>query len=72
MNLALKDGGISVSINLGSGTLNTGIGLGGSVRFDDDQWHHVSLKRVAQKVRNSVHQSFFDTIKTVIVHFFTY
>ena len=63
LNLALKDGGISVSINLGSGTLNTGIGLGGSVRFDDDQWHHVSLKRVAQKVRKSVHQSFFSTTK---------
>ena len=72
LNLALKEGGISVSINLGSGTLNTGIGLGGSVRFDDDQWHHVSLKRVAQKVRSSAHHSFFCTTKTVVVHFLTY
>ena len=22
-----------------------------TVRFDDDQWHHVSIKRVAQEVR---------------------
>ena len=55
LNLALKDGGISLSINLGSGTLDTGIGQISSdkkksVRFDDDQWHHVYIKRVAQEV----------------------
>jgi hypothetical protein len=55
LNLALKDGGISLSINLGSGTLDTGIGQISkdkkkTVRFDDDQWHHVSIKRVAQEV----------------------
>ena len=72
LNLAMKDGGISLSINLGSGTLNTGIGLGGSVRFDDDQWHHVSVKRVAQKVRNCVHHHFFLNITNVIVNSFMY
>ena len=55
LNLALKDGGISLSINLGSGTLDTGIGQISkgekkTVRFDDDQWHHVSIKRVTQEV----------------------
>ena len=55
LNLALKDGGISLSINLGSGTLDTGIGQISSdkkksVRFDDDQWHHVYIKRIAQEV----------------------
>lgn len=45
-----------MSINLGSGTLDTGIGQISkdkkkTVRFDDDQWHHVSIKRVAQEVR---------------------
>ena len=55
LNLALKDGGISLSINLGSGTLDTGIGQISkdekkTVRFDDDQWHHISIKRVAQEV----------------------
>ena len=44
-----------MSINLGSGTLDTGIGQISSdkkksVRFDDDQWHHVYIKRVAQEV----------------------
>ena len=56
LNLALKDGGISLSINLGSGTLDTGIGQISkdkkkTLRFDDDQWHHVSIKRIAQEVR---------------------
>ena len=55
LNLALKDGGISLSINLGSGTLDTGIGQISkdkrkTLRFDDDQWHHVYIKRVAQEV----------------------
>ena len=55
LNLALKDGGISLSINLGSGTLDTGIGQISkdekkTVRFDDDQWHHISIKRVTQEV----------------------
>ena len=55
LNLALKDGAISLSINLGSGTLDTGIGQISkdekkTVRFDDDQWHHVSIKRVAKEV----------------------
>ena len=59
LNLALKDGGISLSINLGSGTLDTGIGQISkdekkTVRFDDDQWHHVSIKRVAQEVREKI------------------
>ena len=59
LNLALKDGGISLSINLGSGTLDTGIGQISkgekkTVRFDDDQWHHVSIKRVTQEVSNKM------------------
>ena len=66
MNLALKDGGISLSINLGSGTLDTGIGQISSdkkksVRFDDDQWHHVYIKRVAQEV--SLFMIFYGVLK---------
>jgi neurexin len=49
LNLALKDGGISLSINLGNGRLDTGINPT-SVRFDDDNWHHVIITRVAQEV----------------------
>ena len=49
LNLALKDGGVSLSLNLGSGRLDTGINPS-SVRFDDDRWHHVAIKREAQQV----------------------
>ena len=49
LNLALRDGGISLSVNLGSGRLDTGIHPT-SVRFDDDNWHHIVIKRDAQEV----------------------
>ena len=49
LNLALSDGGVSLSINLGSGRLDTGISPT-SVRFDDDRWHQVVIKREAQQV----------------------
>jgi leucine-rich repeat transmembrane neuronal protein 1/2 len=45
----LKEGGIFLSINLGNGRLDTGINPT-SVRFDDDNWHHVVIKRAAQEV----------------------
>jgi hypothetical protein len=52
LNLALKDGGLALSVNLGNGRLDTGI-QPPSVRFDDDNWHHVVVRRVAQEVRKS-------------------
>ena len=49
LNLALKDGGMSLSLNLGNGRLDTGINPT-SIRFDDDNWHHVIITRVAREV----------------------
>ena len=49
LSLAIKDGGVSLSINLGNGRLDTGI-RNRVIRFDDDVWHNVVITRVAQKV----------------------
>ena len=40
MNLALQDGGVALTVKLGIGKLDTQIKTD-SVRFDDNQWHHV-------------------------------
>jgi leucine-rich repeat transmembrane neuronal protein 1/2 len=48
LSLAIKDGGVSLSINLGNGRLDTGI-RNRVIRFDDDVWHNVVITRVAQK-----------------------
>jgi neurexin len=53
LSLAIKDGGVSLSINLGNGRLDTGIRKE-KVRFDDDVWHHVVISRVAQQVNYSI------------------
>ena len=49
LGLAVKNGGISVSINLGNGRLDKGIKKK-NVRFDDGRWHQVIISRVAQQV----------------------
>ena len=63
LNLAMRDGGVSLSINLGSGRLDTGISPSG-VRFDDDRWHDVVIKREAQQVHLSL-PSLLDSISGV-------
>ena len=50
MTLALKDGGIAVSISLGNGVLNTGIKPDG-ISFNDSQWHNVVVTRIVREVR---------------------
>ena len=47
--MAIKDGGVSLSINIGNGRLDTGI-RNRVIRFDDDVWHHVVITRIAEKV----------------------
>ena len=54
MNLALKDGGVSLTVQLGTGKLDTAI-KPGTVRFDDNAWHHVLVVRKSSEV----HFSFF-------------
>ena len=49
MNLALKDGGIALTVALGTGKLDTAIGPD-DVRFDDNVWHHVLVKRHSSEV----------------------
>ena len=49
MNLALKDGGVSLTVQLGTGKLDTAI-KPGSVRFDDNAWHHVLVVRKSSEV----------------------
>jgi hypothetical protein len=49
MNLALKDGGVSLTVQLGTGKLDTAI-KPASVRFDDNAWHHVLVVRKSSEV----------------------
>ncbi|KAJ8308949.1 hypothetical protein KUTeg_013823 [Tegillarca granosa] len=50
MNVALKNGGIIVTVNLGSG------GYQGEIRpdrlsFDDNQWHHLRVTRETREIK---------------------
>ena len=49
MNLALKDGKISLTVALGTGELDTAIDPD-NVRFDDNLWHHVLVQRHSSAV----------------------
>ena len=53
MNLALQDGGVALTVKLGIGKLDTQIKTD-SVRFDDNQWHHVLVSRESSKVSNQL------------------
>merc|ERR1712141_611992 len=52
MNLALQDGGVALTVKLGIGKLDTQIKTD-SVRFDDNQWHHVLVSRESSKTNQS-------------------
>ena len=56
MNLALKDGGVSLTVQLGTGKLDTAI-KPNTVRLDDNAWHHVLVVRKSSEVTN--HHHFF-------------
>ena len=49
LNLALKDGGVSLTISIGNGRLDTGI-KSSRAKFNDDEWHHVVVSRIAKEV----------------------
>jgi neurexin len=49
LNLALRDGGVVLTMNLGNGKLEMQI-KPHKVRFDDNQWHKVTVHRKVQEV----------------------
>ena len=49
MHLGLKDGRVSLTVQLGAGKLDTDIGPEGA-RFDDNAWHHVRVQRRSSEV----------------------
>ncbi len=49
MNVAIKDGGVALTVQLGTGKLDTAIKPSG-VRFDDNRWHSVNVTRIAAEV----------------------
>ena len=51
LNLALKDGIILLTMNLGGGMMEKSIQPPG-VRFDDNHWHKVTVHRKVHEVRN--------------------
>ena len=69
MGVAIKDGTLALSINLGNGRLDTGIKKK-NVRFDDDVWHHVVIFRVAQQVNKYNHAlpTFVELAKVCYLH----
>ncbi|XP_046401405.1 neurexin-1 isoform X2 [Ischnura elegans] len=53
MNLALKDGGVTLSVSLGSGRLEMNV-KPPRVRFDDNQWHKVTVHRKVQEISSVI------------------
>lgn len=51
LNLALQDGGIILTMSLGTGKLEMNI-KPNRVRFDDNQWHKLTVHRKVQEVRS--------------------
>ena len=49
LTLSLRDGGVALSVELGPGKLGAEV-RPPSVRFDDNAWHHVVVKRRASEV----------------------
>ncbi|XP_033734709.1 LOW QUALITY PROTEIN: neurexin-2-like [Pecten maximus] len=60
--VSLKNGGVSVTVNLGSGTYESEI-RPGVYRFDDNHWHHVLVKR---KTRELTRQNGYTGIDIVV------
>ena len=55
IDVALREGGIVVSINLGSGVFETDVHpQRGTVRFDDNEWHKLVITREAREVSNPI------------------
>ncbi|XP_067682449.1 neurexin 1-like isoform X4 [Haliotis asinina] len=49
LNVAVRDGGIIVTINLGSGAYEAEV-RPSHVRFDDGRWHHLVVRREAREL----------------------
>ncbi|KAK7504775.1 hypothetical protein BaRGS_00003803, partial [Batillaria attramentaria] len=49
LNIAIRDGGIVLTINLGSGTYEDEV-LPAQSRFDDNRWHHIMVRREAREI----------------------
>lgn len=58
LNLALKDGGVSLSMGLSNGKQEMHI-KPARVRFDDHQWHKVTVHRRIQEVKGNLIIMFF-------------
>ncbi|XP_068083571.1 neurexin 1 [Anabrus simplex] len=51
LNLALKDGGVTLTMNLGNGKMEMQMQIKPNrVRFDDNQWHKVTVHRKVQEI----------------------
>lgn len=49
LNLALKEGGVILSMSLGNGKLDLQV-KPNKIRFDDNQWHKITVHRKIQEV----------------------
>ncbi|KAI5748220.1 hypothetical protein M8J77_023180 [Diaphorina citri] len=49
LNVAIKDGGVAINLKLAMGKLDMYI-RPNRLRFDDNQWHHLSIHRRIQEV----------------------
>ena len=50
MAVSLREGGVALAVQLGTGKLDTAIRPEG-VRFDDNAWHRVEVRRKSSQVR---------------------
>ena len=50
MNVALREGVLVVSLDMGGDPMEVAVWAGAGARLDDNQWHHLTLERVAKEV----------------------
>ena len=55
LNLAVRDGGVSLTMGLGNGKQEMHI-KPAKTRFDDHQWHKLTVHRRIQEVRNNLNR----------------
>jgi Laminin G domain len=63
--LTLREGAVTLNINLGSGKLDVQI-RPPKVRFDDNQWHRVNIHRKAQEVRWAEGKTLFRSFRSIL------
>lgn len=61
LNLAIRDGGVTLSVKLGSGLSERTV-KPARMRFDDNQWHKVLVHRKVREVSLQMSKKFYSNL----------